>query len=243
ARRHTGFLDMNQGSANQDIWPQVAAPPLLAHWNGSHRGGRSRTMHEMTPSCVLGRRLVDLVQTDDFPAQYKQKLRWPPGLMIGKNTPPCVDYACRATTKSMNWREEMCPLLFAAHFCPLEDGETPSPSMQMAATFRPMISLLILYYLDTRTKIDDLIPPWMILFGITYDRNGLVVWGHTPWSQQEHDGESRWSAKIWNLSDTYSEILRVPPSDRGTLLSMLNRIQGHCQYVLQQLKTWDGYDR
>ena len=150
----------------------------------------------------------------------------------------------------MGWREDMCPVLFAAHFDPFLDGQywldDEAVLTMFTAVFQPMISLFILYYLDTRTTSDDPMPLWMVPFGMTYTRSGMMIWGHCPWFRSAADNDKRgsgWSAHHWQAAHMHDSTLRMSTAERGPLLGTLNHIQGHCKYVLEQLRAWEGYDR
>ncbi|KIM27706.1 hypothetical protein M408DRAFT_24354 [Serendipita vermifera MAFF 305830] len=248
-RRHTGFWDLNQSARNQDLWPQVASPPILSFNNVDASLLLLPSAHEQSWSCIIGRRLVDLIQTEAFPAHYQHATQWPPRISaVGQ--PPIIDYICRATPEAMGWQEDMCPVLFVAQSCPSRVRNWPFDSRpdtsKIAAAFQPMISLFILYYLDTRITVDDPIPRWMILFGATYSESEVQIWAHYPWllvKSGEEGREEEWCA-LSRKSQSYDfEVWRGHPTERGVLLGGLNRIQGHCKYVMHQLKAWEGYDR
>ncbi|KIM21477.1 hypothetical protein M408DRAFT_333437 [Serendipita vermifera MAFF 305830] len=246
-RRHAGYLDLNQSALNQDMWPQVAGPPFMS-FNESRDGLLVNSVHEQIWPSLIGRRLIDLVQTEAFPAHFRRRVRWPRSL-TPRGDPLVVDYTCRATPKAMGWQEDICPVLLVAHYSPYEDDDygfdENSVIERFTSAFRPMMALFILYYLDTRTKPYSPMPSWMILFGITYNRSNIRIQGHCPWIQSV-DGTTQepiWCAKTWLAVRTTNRILRSPPTHRGPLFGTLNRIQGHCKYVLEQLQSWEGYER
>lgn len=250
-----GFWNFNQSARNQDLWPQVAGPPFLSFNNADHLFNELPSAYEQSCSCLIGRRLIDLVQTEAFPAYYQHVPQWPPRISVVRRL-PTVDYICRATPKAMGWHEDMCPVLFAAHPRPLKvEGWWPDKRpaiLKLASVFQPMISLFILYYLDTRTTIDELIPRWMILFGATYSESEVEIWAHSPWllgqsgklwRPEKNDIKEEWSALSQRIAIYHHRGWRGPPTQKGVLLGALNRIQGHCNYVLHKLKAWDGYER
>jgi hypothetical protein len=165
---------------------------------------------------------------------------------------PVVSYTCRANPRYMGWREDMCPLLFAAQFNPrehLHSGELDAAIWTLTEAFRPMMTLFILYYLDTRASPSEPFPFWMVLFGIVYNEDGMVVRGHIPCFQPRTNGlredseELGWRARSWMVETSYSDALAYPPFHRGPLLSTPNPIQGHYRLVLERLKAWEGYGR
>jgi hypothetical protein len=111
-----------------------------------------------------------------------------------------------------------------------------------------MMVIFILYYLDTRVSTDDPMPPWMILFGIHYNENGVVVRSHSPCFLPSlpsgfgvTGGNWRATSSVVNAGHDWD--LYKLPLHRGPLLNTLNRIQGHCAYVLDRLRAWEGYER
>jgi hypothetical protein len=168
---------------------------------------------------------------------------------MNSNHLPVVDYICRATTRSIGWHEEMCPLLFAAQFDINQDFNRcgkHSAAQALAAVFQPMMVIFILYYLDTRISTDDPMPPWMVLFGIYYNENGIVIRGHYPSFQPPMESHpdicSGWIATSSIVETVHRWALLGSPHRRGPLISTLNRIQGHCLHVLERLKAWEGYE-
>ncbi|KIM21481.1 hypothetical protein M408DRAFT_103882 [Serendipita vermifera MAFF 305830] len=246
--RHAGYLDLNQSARNEDLWPQVAGPSFLS-FNNTSMILLLQFAYEQSWSCIIGRRLVDLVQTEAFPAHYRHVTQWPPRISaIGPL--PTVDYICRATPKAMGWHEDMCPVLFVAHPFPFSINDswrhTRPVTSKLANVFQPMISLFILYYLDTRATLDEPLPHWMILFGATYSESEVEIWAHYPWllGESGEDGrEEEWCALSQKTASYQFCKWHGLPTERGVLFGALNRIQGHCSYVLNQLKAWDGYER
>ncbi|KIM21480.1 hypothetical protein M408DRAFT_29549 [Serendipita vermifera MAFF 305830] len=250
------FWSLDQSARNQDLWPQVAGPPFLSFNNNTDSiFNELPSVYEQSLSCLIGRRLVDLVQTEAFPAYYQYVPQWPSRISAVRRL-STVDYICRATPKATGWHEDMCPVLFAAHPCPRTVGgwwhDRQLVTSKLATVFQPMISLFILYYLDTRTTVDDPIPRWMILFGASFNESQVEIWAHSPWllgqSKRLWEPERKGSKEEWSALSERSAIYhyrgwRGPPVQKGVLLGALNRIQGHCNYVLHKLKAWDGYER
>jgi hypothetical protein len=145
----------------------------------------------------------------------------------------------------------MCPLLFAAHFNSGQEHslyERDLANWELAETFQPMMTLFILYYLDTRTSTSDPFPSWMVLFGMVYTESGVIVRGHSPCFQPQTNGppdigeELGWRATSWDVYEDECNTLLRPPN-RRPLFSILNRIQRHSKQVFECLKAWEGYGR
>lgn len=108
------------------------------------------------------------------------------------------------------------------------------------------MTLFILYYLDTRSTLDEPMPPWLVLFGAIYDGDGLYHQACYPSFEPRPKSSSTawgWGVKAVILDRDGQGALSNHTQTRGIILAELYRIQGHCIYVLERLKTWDGYDR
>jgi hypothetical protein len=158
---------------------------------------------------------------------------------------PIIDYTCRAKHVSFGQNQKFQPLLFAAQR--MERG--PSQAIfQLALAFQPMMTLFILYYLDTRTHPGEPMPHWMVLFGAVYHEGGLLVRAYHPSFNIATSPSGRsncvsgWGAHTLALSKHYTTMSKQP-WERGPTLEILRTIQGHCNIVLEHLQQWDGYDR
>jgi hypothetical protein len=166
--------------------------------------------------------------------------------MLSQISPsPLVDYVCRAKIYDHTRLRELDILLFAVQH---KGRDERTAVQQLAKAFQPMMILFVLYYLDLRTSREDLMPWWMVLFGATYDEHGISIQSffpafNYPESTTSQDMATGWAANSWNISKRFAEHLRLPPYKRNGMLASLFRIQGHCRYVLEQLKHWDGYER
>ena len=167
--------------------------------------------------------------------------QWPT-LLSQIRQPPLIDYVCRAKRQSRSPLRDLDLLLFAVQY--KGDDERAAVHL-LAKAFQPMITLFILYYLDVRTSRDDLMPWWMVLFGIIYDDEGIYIQSFYPaFNSPTLEGtELGWKANSWNVSRSFTLHIRHPPYNRNGLFASLYRIQGHCKYVLEQLRQWDGYER
>lgn len=162
-----------------------------------------------------------------------------------------MDYTCQATHVSLG-KSRIHPLLFAAvHY---EEYYHEVACKKLALAFQSMMTLFILYYLDTRTIQDEPMPEWMVLFGVVYDEHGLDIracypsfWVLSPQSfhQSSDPGERHegWGATELGVCDEHFKFLAKPAWERDSLFALLYRIQRHCHYVLEHLQCWDGYDR
>lgn len=170
-------------------------------------------------------------------------LKWPK-LLSQIRHPPVIDYTCVAKLPASKSQGEMDLLLFAAHY---RDNNEKAAIQALALAFQPMMTLLTLYHLDTRTSRDDLMPWWMCLFGVIYDEKGISIEAFTPAYQEPRDvssnGEIGWRAETSSFSRKFRHHMGLPPHDWSGMIASLYRIQSHCSHVLEQLRSWDGYER
>jgi hypothetical protein len=158
--------------------------------------------------------------------------------------PTIVDYICRAKISNGSPFEEIPLLLFAAQY----RGGNQTAVELLAKAFQPMMTLFILYYLDTRISREAVMPAWMVLFGIIYDEDGISVQSYfpsfklPPHTDQGQAVDIGWTANAWTVTTAECDTMRRAPNFRGAMTNLLVRLQGHCRYVLEQLRQWDGYE-
>ena len=179
--------------------------------------------------------------------KYRSRIpnRWPELLQVGHSS--TADYSCRALGSAIGWRDDLAPVLFAAH----DEGQNVREALEiLASTFHQTMILFILYYLDTRATWDELMPRWMLLFGITYssERQGLEIHAYhpifnTPKEADAPPSSGSWGAVSTNIIPSLDDIWTVAPWNRERLLMVLARIQGHCVDVLRRLRAWQGYSK
>jgi hypothetical protein len=147
------------------------------------------------------------------------------------------------TRKALPWDRRAMPILLAAQFSESRYGHDRRAAETLACALHPTMVLLILYYLDTRSRIEDSLPSWMIIYGIIYTPSGFSVHEHYPnYRPGQVDSPARWTfSSTWSAKFEYG--LDRPPSERGHSLAALLRISGHTQCVLENLRKWDGYQR
>jgi hypothetical protein len=177
-------------------------------------------------------------------------MRWPASLEKGRK-PSVITYTCRAAPQYLGWREDMCPLLFAAQFSASEAFRRPGLDLaiwKLDQAFQPTMALLTLYYLDTRLSPSDPLPSWMVLFGLVYTESSVYIRGHCPHLRNDTQDVRNiaetpwWTATSWDV-ESHKEMLLFAPKFRGRLLCTLCDIQRHCKLVLEHLKAWEGYGR
>lgn len=111
--------------------------------------------------------------------------------------------------------------------------------------------IFILYYLDSRKAEDECIPWWLVLFGVIYDEKGISIRAYYPIIRVDDSAssggsacckEDNWSVRSRNVSMEYlRQDMLQSPDFRSNMFGPLYRIQGHCRYVLEQLKQWKGF--
>jgi hypothetical protein len=149
---------------------------------------------------------------------------------------------------SFGHNQNFQPLLFAAQ----RMGRRPYQAIeQLALAFQPMMTLFVLYYLDTRTNPGESMPHWMVLFGAVYSENGLFLQAYHPSfnaTLSPLEGSNRvsgWGAHTLRLCNEQYLCCAMNKEQwrRGPALEILRTVQGHCNVVLEHLQQWDGYDR
>lgn len=157
--------------------------------------------------------------------------------------PPVIDYACQATLGNIPLRKHSL-MLFGVQY---KRFDTKRAVETLAKAFQPMMTLFILYYLDTRTSLEEEMPWWMVLFGVLFDKEGVLIQSFypvfNPHSHQSRSVDIGWGANSTTVTDYYNDTMRRPPYDRNRTLGIFYRIQGHCGFVFEQLSRWDGLQR
>jgi hypothetical protein len=140
----------------------------------------------------------------------------------------------------MGWPAELCPLLFAAQY---KGNDCAQAKRVLACSFHPMMILLLLYYLDTRTSEEEPLPSWMVLFGVIYDEHGLSIHAHYPEVVDNSSDPTRrvWGAHSNHIGNGLEDFQGWDITTRPSILGTLYRIQGHCRHVMERLKAWKGY--
>ena len=140
----------------------------------------------------------------------------------------------------------MAPLLLAAQFSEGVGGRDRKASQQLACGFHSTLIILILYYLDTRSRTGakgSNLPSWMVVYGIIYTKSGFSIHEHYPVFRSSGTGSGGWwgAASSWALH--FEDVFESPSPYRSQSMAALLRICGHTQFVLQNLVNWDGYER
>jgi hypothetical protein len=172
----------------------------------------------------------------------RSKVSWPTPLSQ-HGPPPVVDYSCQAGLGDGIHSVSLSLMLFGAHY----RGEDRKIAVDiLARAFQPMMSLFILYYLDSRSSPVEEMPWWMVLFGVVYDEKGIFIQSFypifTPSSPYQAEGWGANSTRVTNHY-FYHKSMQGPPYGRNPTLNVLNRIQGHCRLVYEQLSRWEGLGR
>lgn len=161
---------------------------------------------------------------------------------------PPPDYTCRVLPQAIGWEPDLCPILFALQH---SNGDVHAAEIILMEALQPTMVILILLYLDTRRSVDEPLPEWMVVYGAIYDHNGMHIRAYHPCVKPFGDSRSSnmeygWGATWIPCGRPFTHVFQ--PGRSGSLgtitaLSVLSRLQGHCLHVLQQLKSWDGYER
>ena len=152
---------------------------------------------------------------------------------------PSIDLVVRGTSPAAP--EQAITILAARSYGP---GRELDAATELAYSFHQVMMLLVLYYLDHRRSIGDPLPPWMFLYGLTFDEMGFVIRIHHPiylFETIRTRGRDRWGAYSFCARGDYQELFDPSLTARGLALAALLRIRSHAHYVFSQLRNWDGY--
>ena len=152
---------------------------------------------------------------------------------------PLIDLVVRGISPAAP--EQAITILAARSYAPGREFEAAT---ELAYSFHQAMMLLVLHYLDHRRSIDDPLPPWMFLYGLTFDELGFAIRIHHPIYLLEavHDrGDDRWGAYSYRVQSEYQDVFGPPFAGKALALAALLRIRSHAHYVFSQLKNWDGY--
>lgn len=160
-----------------------------------------------------------------------------------------ANYICRTTLWDNCTSKDSTLPIFAAHYL---GGNESDAIHVLGEALRPMMIIFILYYLDSRKSEDERMPWWLVLFAVIYDERGILIRAYHPTlrtinsASSDHPAcciEANWTVCSRNVSmDFLHEDMLPPPDYRGNLFGPLYRIQGHCRYVIEQLKQWKGLE-
>ena len=137
--------------------------------------------------------------------------------------------------------EQSITILAARSYAP---GRELEAATELAYSFHQVMMLLVLHYLDHRRSVDDPLPPWMFLYGLTFDGIGFSIRVHYPIYLLEsihHRGHDRWGACSFQARTEYQEVFEPSLANGALAFAALLRIRSHAHYVFSQLEIWDGY--
>ena len=149
---------------------------------------------------------------------------------------PSIDLVVRGTSPAAP--EQAIAILAARSYSP---GRELNAGTELAYSFHQVMMLLVLYYLDHRRSIGDPLPPWMFLYGLTFDEMGFVIRVHHPIYLFEIGRHDRWGAYSLRARGDHREVFNPSLTGRALALAALLRIRSHAHYVFSQLRNWDGY--
>jgi hypothetical protein len=154
-----------------------------------------------------------------------------------------VDIICFPTSTALPWDPPVRPVLLAAQYI---NRDERAAIEQVAEAFHRTLVLFILYYLALRKSSDEMIPKWMVLYGILYNEEGFSIQEFYPVAHfDSHAVSSTHSTFSWKAASistaNFMECFSSPPYYRATAIAALLRIRSHAGGILQKLKEWDSY--
>jgi hypothetical protein len=154
-----------------------------------------------------------------------------------------VHIICFPTPAALPWTPPVRPVLLATQYI---SGDERAAIEQVAEIFHRTLVLFILYYLDVRKSSDEMIPKWMVLYGVLYNEEGFSIQEFYPVAHFDaHDLSSTHSTFSWKAASistaVFMDFFSTPPYYRATAIAALLRIRSHAGGILRKLKEWDSY--
>jgi hypothetical protein len=149
----------------------------------------------------------------------------------------------RPTYSALQWDDRVTPVLFCA-----QDiyGDEAEAAARVALSVHLTLTILILYYLDTRQQTDQPLETWMIIYSVTYDETQLRFQANYPVFRSKKLSSSAMRGE-WGCHSTSLNVFRYPfefdQGERSTVLALLLRIQSHNRFILRKLQAWEGFER
>ncbi|CCA74222.1 hypothetical protein PIIN_08175 [Serendipita indica DSM 11827] len=112
----------------------------------------------------------------------------------------------------------------------------------LAEIFQPTMQRFVRQYLDTRCTPEDVMPPWMTVFGIVYNYSGLLLYAFYPYYRQAEGPPDigieggHWVATADEVDLNYMDIMRRPMEDRASMPCRLFAIRQHAIEVCRRLR-------
>ncbi|CCA72971.1 hypothetical protein PIIN_06926 [Serendipita indica DSM 11827] len=212
---------------NKDSWMQSS----ITHFNDLSPRRKERYREDWTHRSS-GSEIANIMSQEMIPVKWHQPLL--PGL---ESTSPTVELSTRPPPLSSHWDNATSPLLFAAQPYLEDDAESRSRAISiLSAAFHPMINIFVHCHLATRQSQTKELPPWMVLFGVIYDKYMVEIIAFYPtW-----DGS--WQPRALTSGDLRMTLWKDSPRGQLPLVMCLRKIQNHYTSVMRHLQSWPGYD-
>ena len=157
------------------------------------------------------------------------------------------DFARRPASAMLpNWDKRLLPALWVMEA--KASDTTPDPlygAPQVAPVVMPVLVMFILFYLDTRERLDEDLPPWSFIFSLLYNHEGYNIYVHYP---RYDRARKMWGAYSMRFFSEHERIFRSAPYARMRIhaLAIFQRMQSHELFVLERFMEWTkrgGYER
>jgi hypothetical protein len=99
--------------------------------------------------------------------------------------------------------------------------------------------LFILFYLDTRVKLNARLPAFCWIPAVVYHRTGFEVYAHFPTLKQRDAGDWYWGFGAQLMSDAFNDVwLNTRKDRRMKALNALTMLRTHALLVSERLGAW-----
>jgi hypothetical protein len=154
-----------------------------------------------------------------------------------------LDVACLPLDTVLPSASQVMPVFLAAQY--VTDSEMGAVE-QLASAFHTTLMIMIVYYLDRRSRVDENLPSWMVLYGVIFDESGFRLQEFYPvytGDRTVKPADIGWGASSDCVASSTIRTFTVHELYRGRLIQVLLRVVSRAQEILQKLVQWDGYQR
>jgi hypothetical protein len=152
-------------------------------------------------------------------------------------TTPEPDFAARAS--GMGWEHipmNLRPVLFVAD---AKVDDKKEVEVQLAMSSIGTLILFVLFYLDTRVKLNARLPAFCWVPAVVYHRTGFEIYAHFPVLKQREVGDWYWGFGAQLMSDAFSDAwLDTRKNKRMQALNALTMLRTHALLVSERLGAW-----
>jgi hypothetical protein len=164
---------------------------------------------------------------------------------LGTNPSPSLGVQPRTEGWSTEWADVanlLSPCVFSAN-CKREAASTEKCEARLAMNSNATIVMLIMIYLDTRSKQFEKLPAWMCVYALIYTELGFNIYVHYPsvhLTAGQGDGW-HWRPTSCLLSGVFSNVFNQEdgdPDKRVRAIRVLFKLRSHSLFLVEQIRRW-----